>query len=198
MPSGVPESMTLPQTDWLRHDLTVTGPAETMRRFETVAAGAGVIPWWEADLHREEEDRFLALINPPDGSAGLRPAAARALARQLRSAVETHHLRILAASAQSSTCPFDLHRLVPVPDRLLRLGRDHPASLAWLRQSWGVVEPLRRVARAKGPPDRRLRRSARLAFEFWSADWTPWAALITLRRSWPDLVFDIRPDYRHE
>jgi len=190
--------MALPQTDWLRHDLIVTGPAATVEKFEAAAAGAGVVPWWEADLHHEDEARFLALVNPPDGSPGLRPAAARALARQLRTAVETHHLRILAASAQSRTCPFDLHRLIPVPDRLLRQGRDDPASLAWLRQNWGVIEPLRRVTRAGRSPDRRLRRSARLVFEFWSADWTPWPGLTAIQRSWPDLVFDIRPDYGRE
>jgi hypothetical protein len=45
--------------------------------------------------------------------------------------------------------------------------------------------------------DRRQRRSARIAYEFWSADWTPWAAIATLRGKWPSLIFDCRPDYSH-
>jgi hypothetical protein len=43
--------------------------------------------------------------------------------------------------------------------------------------------------------DRRLRRVARAKIEFWSADWTPWQAIVRLRRDWPALIFDIRPDY---
>ena len=56
------------------------------------------------------------------------------------------------------------------------LGPDDPASIAWLRTHWGVVRALRHVRLKTGGEDRRLRRSARVAYEFWSADWTPWAA----------------------
>jgi hypothetical protein len=31
--------------------------------------------------------------------------------------------------------------------------------------------------------------------EFRSADWTPWAAILQLRRDWPALIFDIRSHY---
>jgi hypothetical protein len=41
------------------------------------------------------------------------------------------------------------------------------------------------------PPDRRLLHSARLRYEVWSADWTPWAAFVALRKAWPSLVFDV-------
>jgi hypothetical protein len=30
---------------------------------------------------------------------------------------------------------------------------------------------------------------------FWSADWTPWPALLALRERWPGLRFDLRPLY---
>ena len=85
-----------------------------------------------------------------------------------------------------------------MPDSILRLGPDDPASLAWLRTHWGVVQPLRNVRLKKEGQDRRLRRSARLDYEFWSADWTPWAAIQMARRRWPASVFDIRPDYGGE
>ena len=137
----------------------------------------------------------MALVHPPDGSAGLSLAGARALARQLRSAIEINQQRVAAAVGRVRSCPFDLHALLPVPDRLLHLGPDDPASIAWLRTHWGVVQALRHVRLKTGGEDRRLRRSARVEFEFWSADWTPWLAIQAVRRRWPALVFDIRPDY---
>jgi hypothetical protein len=30
---------------------------------------------------------------------------------------------------------------------------------------------------------------------FWSADWTPWRALLSLREAWPALRFDLCPSY---
>ena len=116
------------------------------------------------------------------------------LARQLRAAVETRHQRVLATASRSRACPFDLQALVPVPAAILRLGPDDLASRAWLRAHWGTVQALRRV-RLCVAPDRRAHRSVRLQYAFWAADWTPWAALATVRRRWPKLVFEIRPDY---
>jgi hypothetical protein len=46
--------------------------------------------------------------------------------------------------------------------------------------------------------DRRLRRSARLRYEFFSADWTPWPVFSKIRARWPKLVFEVRPDYRRD
>jgi hypothetical protein len=43
--------------------------------------------------------------------------------------------------------------------------------------------------------DRRLRRKAEIAYEFRSADWTPWQAILRLRRDWPKLVFTVQPRY---
>ena len=70
-----------------------------------------------------------------------------------------------------------------------------PAARRWLWAHWGTTQPLRRVQVLEGEGDRRLRRSARVAFEFVSADWTPWPAIRRLRRDWPRLAFDVRPDY---
>lgn len=185
-----------PHTDWLRHDLTVTGPADDIATLRDAAAGAGAIPWHYPDADLDEEDRLHALLHPPDGSPGLSLHGARALSRALRGAADAHHARVLAAVAGGSrACPFDLHALRPVPDRVLRLGPQDPASVAWLRRHWGVVRALRHVRLRDGTPDRRLRRSARLQYEFWSADWTPWAAIPALRQRWPAVLFDLRPDY---
>lgn len=198
-PAGAPEEprdpLSPPNTDWLRHDLVVTGPAGDVATLRDAAAGAGAIPWIHPDGDPEEEDRVHALLRPPDGSPGLSLAGARALARALRAAAEAHHQRVLAAVGRSRACAFDLHALAPVPDRILRLGPNHPASIAWLRRHWGTLQSLRHVRLRQDAPDRRLRRSARLRYEFWSADWTPWPALLALRARWPDVAFDLRPDY---
>jgi hypothetical protein len=194
--SGVhPDPLALPHTDWLRHDLTVSGPAEDVAAFAAAAAGAGVIPWEYPDLDQWEEDRMHMLLHPPDGSVGLPVASARALARALRAAMADHHARAVAQAGQSRACPLDLHALLPLPASVARQGPDDPASRAWLRRHWGTVEPLRHVRQRVIALDRRRRRTARLDYEFWSADWTPWAALTALRRRWPRLVFDLRPDY---
>lgn len=190
------DAMALPQTDWLRHDLVVSGPGADIQAFQSAALGAGVIPWAMPDLSLAEEDQLHALLNPPDGSRGLSLAAARVLARQLRSAVEQHADRVAHAARVSKACPFDLQALLPVPPALLQRGPDHTASRIWLRRHWGVVESLRQVRGISGGGPVGHRRAARLVYEFWSADWTPWAAILALRASWPSLVFDCRPDYR--
>ena len=194
--SETPDPLALPHTDWLRHELIVTGPAGDVAAVREAAAGAGAIPWHLPDADQEEEDRMHALLNPPDGSPGLSLQGARALARALRAAAAARHAQVLAAcEAGSRACPFDLHALLPVPGHILRLGPLDPASTAWLRRHWGTVQPLRHVRLRADAPDGRLRRSARRHYEFWSADWTPWAAIRTLRQRWPDVVFDVRPDY---
>ncbi|MCB8882705.1 hypothetical protein ACELLULO517_20845 [Acidisoma cellulosilytica] len=185
------------QPDWLRHDLVISGPAIDVQAFQSAAAGSGAIPWHLPDLSLAEEDQLHALLNPPDGSRGLSLAAARILARQLRSAVESQADRVIQAAGRSKACPFDLHALLPIPAMILQRGPDHPGSRAWLRQHWGVVQSLRQVRQVTGLHGGSPRRSARIAYEFWSADWTPWPALGTLRKTWPSLVFDCRPDYAH-
>ena len=138
---------------------------------------------------------MLALLKPPDGSAGLSLVGARTLARLLRADTQAHQRRVIEVVGRRRDCAFDLHALLPVPEGVLQLGPHDPAATAWLRAHWGVVQALRHVRLCGERLDRRLRGSARLAYEFWSADWTPWAALGALRRRWPALSLDIRPDY---
>jgi hypothetical protein len=162
------------------------------------AAGAGVIPWVYPDLDHREEDQVHALVQPPDGSAGLSPAAARVLARQLRAAVESHHQRVLA-TVGSTPCPFDLHALVPVPSDILQRGPDDLASQAWLQTNWGTTRALRQVRLQAYQTDRRQRRSGqRLEIKFWAADWTPWPVFAALRDRYPALKFAVRPAYRDD
>ncbi len=188
-------AMRLPQTDWLRHELVITGAPYALAAFEAAAAGAGAIPWEYPDLDLEEEDRVQALVQPPDGSRGLDIESARVLARELREAIFDHQQKIVAAAAQSRVCPLDFHKLLPVPDEIIQLGPDHSASLAWLQANWGTTRPLRHVQRLLEKPMTGKRKTARLRLEFWSADWTPWAAFAAIRKAWPALGFDIRPDY---
>ncbi len=188
-------AMRLPHTDWLRHELVITGAPSELAAFEAAAAGAGAIPWEYPDLDLEEEDRVQALVQPRDGSRGLDIDSARVLARELREAIFGHQLKIVAAAAHSRACPLDLHKLLPVPYEILQLGPDHSASLAWLQTNWGTTRPLRHVQRLPEKPVTGKRKTARLRLEFWSADWTPWAAFAAIRKAWPALGFDIRPDY---
>jgi hypothetical protein len=189
------DALRLPHTDWLRHELVITGAPSELASFEAAAAGAGAIPWEYPDLDLEEEDSVQALVQPPDGSRGLDIDSARVLARELREAIFGHQQKIVAAVAQSGACPLDLHKLLPVPAEILQLGPDHSASLAWLQANWGTTRPLRHVQRLSDKSLAAKRKTARLRLEFWSADWTPWAAFAAIRKAWPTLGFNIRPDY---
>lgn len=170
-------------TDWLRHVLRVSGPAAEMAAFRAAAAGAAAIPW-HLDLDHEEARLFAPMATLGTG--------ARVLARELREAIEIHHARVLAQVATSRICPLDLHRLLPVPDRVLRLGPDDPAAQSWLASNWGTQQALRHVRVLE---ESRPRRTAKLAYEFFSADWSPWQALLRLRAAWVTLVLDLQPDY---
>jgi hypothetical protein len=173
-------------TDWLRNRLTVSGPAGTVARFRAAAQGTGGIPWY-LDLDHEAA-RLLAPM------AGQGPEA-RALARELREVIAARHDRVLARWHEVGGCPFDLHRLIPIPDAILTLGEDAPAARRWLWAHWGTSQPLRQVRVLEENGDRRLRRSARVVFELLSADWTPWQAILRLRRDWPKLVLAVDPRY---
>jgi hypothetical protein len=189
------DALALPNTDWLRHALRVTGATSDVAEFRTAAAGPGAIPWVYPDLDVEEDDRFLALVNPPDGSPGLRPAAARVLARELREAVFQHQSKVRGQTAENRSCPFDLHALVPVPPDLLERGPEDAICVTWLRTHWGVLQALRHV-RPVPSSSRKLRgKKERMAIEFWSADWTPWPAIAAIRERFPGLTFAVTPDY---
>ena len=185
-PSGTGESLALPDPDWLANRLTITGPSGTVVRFQAAARGTNAAPW-HLDLD-EEEARLFA----PMAAGG---AEARMLARELREVIAARHDRVLAGWAGPGTCPLDLHRLIPLPPAILRLGEQDPAAQRWLWAAWGTVRPLHQVRVVPGHQDRRRTRTARLELAFLSADWTPWQAIRRLRRDWPELAFAIRPDY---
>lgn len=181
-------------TDWLRHTLSVVGHTDAVARFRDAAAGPGIIPW-QLDLDRLEEDWFLPMAAPADGARAISLAGARILARRLREAVALNQQRALTRAATDRRCPLDLHRLVPVPAAILRLGPDDPQSRAWLWAHWGTTRALRHVREIPGQADGRRRQTGQMAVEFWSADWSPWRALAALRRAWPGLTLTLRPDY---
>jgi hypothetical protein len=198
---GRPEAEVLAptHTDWLYHHLRVTGEPADVAAFRAAAAGAGVIPWTH-DRGAAAEDWFHLLAAPPAPqrrSLGLE--GARILAGQLRDAVEARGRLVAARAAASRTCPLDLHRLLPVPERLLRRGPDHPEARAWLWARWGTTEALRGVVALPVPGRGRPRRRDPGLFwvGFWAADWTPWRAVLALRRRWPALRIEVRPLYEH-
>ena len=190
----------LPHTDWLYHRLAVSGPAGDLTDFRGKAVGAGTIPW-QLDLDRMEEDWFHLLVSPsPPQQRTLSIGGARVLAGQLRDAVARRHALAVARVGQSGACPFDLHALIPIPDALLRRGPDDPSVLAWLWGNWGTTQSLRHAAEdSTGQDERRQDVSPggerTVSVTFWSADWTPWRALVQLRQRWPALSFDLRPSY---
>ena len=188
----------LPNSDWLQHRLTIRGPEANVASFRRAAAGAGIIPW-QLDVDALAEDWFLLLAAPPaPQQRTVSLAGARVLAGQLREAVAARQAAACARVGRSHACPFDLQALLPVPDAILRLGPDHPEALAWLWQHWGTTEALRHVAEdpdTAGDPRHAVVGEAVFRVDFWSADWTPWRALLNLRAAWPALRFDIRPSY---
>lgn len=178
-------------TEWLRHELEISGHPAEVAAFRTAAAGANIVPW-DLDLEAGEETWFRLIV-----SAEPRPlsiAGARALAVQLRAAADTRHGVLSAWVGRNRGCPLDLYALVPVPPAILRLGPDDPASLAWRWEHWGTAELLRHVREIPARPGRR-RGLARFRVEFYAADWTPWRALTAMRARWPSLRFEVWPDY---
>lgn len=173
--------MRLAQPDWLAHRLTVDGPG--VDAFRAAVAGPGVVPWHH-DADRLAEDWFFLLLREP---RTLSADGARVLARQLRDAVWEEHERTLASLGVNG-CPFDLHRIDPVPQALLRRGPDDAQTLDWLWRHWGTTWPLRRVTLSAAP----------FLCHFVAADWTPWPAIATLRSRFPGLRIVVKPIYQEQ
>jgi hypothetical protein len=177
----------------LYHHLIVTGPADQVAGFAAAARGAGVVPW-QLDYARIEEDVFnLAAAQPPERRC-LTIAGCRILARQFRQRVAAHHAQAVGRIGASRACPFDLHALLPVPDTILALGPNDPASLAWLAEHWGT-ERLRQVCRLpEARPGRRLPAAHDVvSYGFFTHGATPHAAVARLGARWPALRFALRP-----
>ena len=180
--------------DWLWNVLTVGGPAERVEAVRRAAAGSGVVPW-VLDLTTMQEEFLLLMAGPQDGVRAISLAGAKILARRLRDAAAANHQAALARMATDRSCPFDLHRLLPVPPAILALGPEEGASKDWLRTHWGVTRPLRHVEALPSTLDGRKRKMGQLRVGFWSADWSPWAAIARLRRAWPELSLELQPHY---
>ena len=150
------------------------------------------------DRAQIEEDLFHRLVaRPPPHRRSLSLDGARALARQLGEAVALRHETAVAQVGRGRACPLDLHVLMPVPEDILALGPDHPEALAWLWTHWGTTDALRHVLREPAPALRVPLPAGTISarYSFWSADWTPWRAILVLRAQWPDLTVEVRPTY---
>jgi hypothetical protein len=179
-------------TDWLYHELTLTGPATELERFATAARGAGIIPW-ALDLAAIEEDVFNLAVAQPVEQRGLTVEGCRLLARQFRARVEARHAQALALRGHSQACPLDLFVLLPIPAELLQLGARHPSAQTWLAAHWGA-DALRQVARRDNPrPGQRLPRGqAVLGYRFYTLERPPAAAIAALATAWPALRFKLQ------
>lgn len=145
-----------------------------------------------------EEGLFLRMMTVSPGPGRIPAAGARHVARQLREIVWEDHEAALARIGVDRSCPFDLNALVPVPWEVLRLGEDDPAAVAWLWAHWGTTWPLRRVEMVALPPARRRALPPGHAggvLRFWSADWSPWPAILACRTRWPELRFELAVEY---
>jgi hypothetical protein len=194
-PTGEP--LAPDHTDWLYHHLRVVGDPEAVAAFRAAAAGAGVIPWTH-DRGAEAEAWLHRLVAPPAPQRrSLSLEGARILAGQLRDAVEARGRLAAERAATRRACPLDLHRLLPIPAPLLRLGPYHAEARAWLWAEWGTTDALRGVVTLPVPSPRQPRRAEAGLFwvGFWSADWTPWPAILALRARWPALRIEVRPLY---
>jgi hypothetical protein len=198
------QPLRLCHTDWLHHRLLISGPQADLGALRTAASGAGTVPW-QIDFDHVQEDLFHLLLAPPAPAgprrapSGFSLAGARILSGQLREAAAHRHALAITQVGHSRACPFDLHALLPVPDAMLSRGPDDPAALAWLWTHWGTTQTLRHVAEDAAAGAALQARAAAeevvWVLTFWSADWTPWQALVQLTTKWPTLRFDARPTY---
>lgn len=180
--------------DWLYHHLTISGLVDDVTKFAAAARGSGVIPW-QLDYAAIEEDIFLRAVTQPAAHRNLTVEGCRILARQFRERVEAHHAHAVSRVGRSFLCMFDLHRLLPVPAAILRLGPTDPAALAWLAAHWGTTDRLRQVIERPRPSTgRRLPRNHTvIGYGFFTAGDTPQAAIEALGGRWPTLRLSLVP-----
>jgi len=181
----------LPNPEWLPQELTITGANEVLARFRAAASGPGIIPW-VFDYDRAEEDWVLEMLTPPPSERGISVEGARILARQLRELVELQDMHVAEAALGSRACPLDLNALVPIPGRILGFGPNDPEALKWLWENWGTTWPLRSVEEITSAEKAEAEaEKTELRYRFWSADWTPWRVLSSIKSRWPDIMFQI-------
>ena len=95
--------------------------------FRQAAAGSGVVPW-VLDLAALEEEFLLPMVGPQEGVHAVSFTGAKILARRLRDAAAANNQAALARMSTDRSCPFDLHRLLPVPSRVLALEPEEGVS----------------------------------------------------------------------
>jgi hypothetical protein len=180
-------------SDWWFHHLTISGPAVTVDAFAAAARGSGVIPW-QLDYAAIEDDIFVRAVSQHASRRSLTVDGCRILARQFREKVEVHQAHAMALVGRSFNCPFDLHSLLPVPDRILSRGPAHPEALIWLAAHWGITDRLRQVSlRDKATTGRRLPAGHTvIGYSFFTHRETPQAAIDQLAACWPALRFALR------
>lgn len=184
----------LPNPEWLSNILTVVGPSADLADFRSTASGPGAVPW-QPDYDRLQEDWLHQLLAPRPVRRGISVEGARILTGQMREAIETLQTQAgQGPGGDTQICALDLHALVPVPGHLLRLGPNDPVVLAWLWENWGTTWMLRHVEEApKGHAGVIVPEGHdAVCLRFWSADWTPWRALATVRMRWPTLTLHVR------
>ena len=127
-----------------------------------------------------------------------RPAreAAEHLARKLRDILwrrrEDERARV---DRDSHRVPLDLNALIPIPRRILRKGFVE-AGQEWMWANWGVRWPIRGVTFAiERERDDASGVKPVAVFRFISEDWSPWIALLRMRKRWPELSFRMIPSY---
>ncbi len=185
--------MALPQPDWLYQHLRITGPAAELMALRIAARGPGIIPWLR-DHATLEEDLFVLLMRDQqrDGPS-LGAASAHTLAGRLRQLVQRQDAQ--AEAYDVPLVPFDLQAVLPVPPDLLMAGPDETGADSWLWRHWGTTQALRQVREADIVPPSDGQAEAVWQLQFWSADWSPWPAMVALARRWPALRFQLRPVY---
>jgi hypothetical protein len=193
-PTTAPTASVEAASPWLYHNLTISGPAEGVTSFAEAVRGSGIIPW-RLETARLEEDIFNLAASQPGVIRSLTIEGCRILARQFRERVEDRAARAAARVGRSSTCPFDLHTLLPVPATILELGLTHPQAQAWLTQNWGLTDSPRQVAeRPHATAGRRLPGGHRvIGYSFFTAGETPDVAIGQLRPRWSALRFVLQP-----
>jgi hypothetical protein len=179
--------------DWRFHHLTISGPAASVETFASAARGSGITPW-QLDYSAIEEDIFVRAVSRPTGRRTLTMEGCRILTRQFRAKVEVHQAQALALVGRSFDCPFDLHALLPVLDRIRSLGPAHPEALTWLAAHWGVTDRLRQVAiRDKATTGRRLPAGHTvIGYSFFTHQETPDTAIAHLVTRSPPLRFVVQ------
>ena len=190
-PNGVSEYI------WNRLD--VSGPHERLYDFIGAASGPGFVDW-RPEWYSVYEQIYFAVVK---GGAPTREAAEH-LARNLRDIFwRRHEEERVHAERDSHRVPLDLNALIPIPRRVLRKGFGE-AGQNWMWANWGVRWPIRRVTFAiERQRDRGVKGGGVkgggvepvAVFRFLSEDWSPWIALLRMRKRWPDLRFEMKPEY---